>query len=323
MRRAWLVAALAMAVASATVSLPAAAGQAPLAASSTRLAGVTTITWQGTAGIRLQVPYPAELIDGDVDLYLRGGTYAFVRLLPSHGDARCPADAGPYCDAWQFSLIRGLTDDPALGAAPTGRRHFSGTSLPPVWHDPRMDAYLFTDGRATLTMRFHRIPGGVARTASGRVRGTTRLVTRHCLPTPCAATPVGSQNLTYGGETHDVGKAGWIDVVAFSADSSRRPTHDALRGVSACLRPNGLDPGAPAAATSYRFGCLRPEASPTDSGQRALDAATAVGVLSSTARYFYWSGAHGPQYAGFSGQSFGATDAATQMYGTWFSYGIS
>ena len=294
------------------------------------MAGVTTLRWTGQAGIVFDIPPGTALEDGDVDLTTIGGSYTYVRLVPEVDDPNCPTTYGPRCDAWRFDWERDIYTLDTYDSTPAARRHFDGVSRPAVWRFPRMDAYLFTDGKATLTMRWRGLRGAQSIKPTGTFHGHTESVPVQCFPLGCSTSTGRSNGIMYGGDSFDLKGRGWLDVTSiYTSDepnsTSAPVTNDQVHGQDYCFFPNPDQPAASPAATDHPFGCGAVPTSSADASDSALvlvnqTASSQLSVLTSFSTF--WSGASGLQYAGFRADGAGPDPSHAAEYAVWFRYGI-
>jgi hypothetical protein len=294
------------------------------------MAGVTTLRWTGQAGIVFDIPAGTALEDGDVDLTTVGASYAFVRLVPEVDNPNCPSTYGPRCDAWRFDWERAVYTLSSYDSVPPSRRHFDGASEPPVWHHPKMDAYLFTDGTATLRMKWRGLRGARSITPTGAFRGRVESVPVKCFPLGCSTSTGRSNGIMYGGDSFDLEGRGWLDVTSlYTSDepnsTSAAVTNNQVHGQDYCFFPNPNDPTGSPSASSHPYGC---GGVPANSG----DASTSVLVLANqavssqptvlTSYSTFWSGPVGRVYAGFRADGAGPDPSHAAEYAVWFRYGI-
>lgn len=309
-----------LAVAGGAATAPSEAAGPPRAARGV-LGARTTLTWSGTAAIRLSVAHATRYADGDVDLVVRGGSYAFVRLMQPYQPG-CPDQYGPRCATDRVNWIRGIHDQ-ALAALPEGRRHEALFADPPVLPTPHLDVFLFTDGRATLTIRTTSLEGTTAYAPAARVHGRVQLLPTTCIPLDCG-TPEGRTNgLAYGGAMFDLAGPGWAEAyVMHRADDTSAPSSQ-LHGVAPCLYPNPSDKSAPADPADHPYGCTDNRNSDS---VRVATWATAAGFANSNptaaavSQDLPWSGARGKQYIGFQALGAGPEASRTTAYGIWFRF---
>ena len=297
------------------------------------MAGTTTLQWTGAVGIVLDLPAGTTLHGADVELTTRGASYAFVRFVPEHDIQWCPASVGPRCASWEFSYIHSLDDSEAFASAPPAQRHSNSEEPPaiPVWRYPRLDAYLFTDGVATVTMRWDGLKGRANYKPIGHIHGRAETVPMTCVPLGCATSTGRSNGLLYGGDTYDLAGHGWVDVTsAFSTDDDNKPinndTRNQVHGQAYCFYPNPSDPAASADPKDHPYGCgLVPTDGPdTVSSSLVAGNEAASSIPSSyTAAWTYWSGVSGRSYVGVRADGAGPNASHATAYAVWFRYGIT
>lgn len=301
---------------------PASAGRATaLPARSGHLAGTTTITWTGKSAISLTVPRRALLRGSDAELVVQGGSYAFVRIV---GNPRtsCDPAIGPYCYVTSFSYLRGLHAPP--NSTMHARSHWTITPDPSELHPPRIGVYLFTDGRATLTLRTN-LPGRTTYLAAGRFRGQALRLPMACLPYPCGSGPASSNTVTFGGARYDLGRrGGWAEMVGVAATREEAEPANQLHGIGGCLFPNPLDPALSSDPADHPYGC---DPVPTNESQAyptlVGEVNGAPGFRNAHGAMLYWTAARGQQYVGYRATSAGAAPAQVDAYGMWFNLGIT
>jgi hypothetical protein len=223
------------------------------------VAGATTVVFDGTSAIRLQVPAAATLRREDVTVEFSGGTAAFGFLGPL--DAPCQVgfenqDGAPPPDAWctdyAVTVMKGWTLSPFVSAPPEER-------LPAG----RLDFHVVTDGTLTVTLRIGELPGTVRYQASGMIDGSVRET-----PVTCAAASArGCSKQGYGGQTFDDVPA--MSIVG-SAAFGQRPnnlaaTNDPSPGTASagsCIYPNFYNPNKSPEVAAHPYGCDADEAGP-------------------------------------------------------------
>lgn len=285
-----------------------------------RLAGTTTISWAGNSAISLDVSRRALLQDADADLVVHGGSYAFVRIV-GNPTSTCDPAIGPYCLATSLTFLRGLHDPPISGTH--ARSHWTVTPDPAAIDKPRVGVYLFTDGRATLTLRSN-LPGRTSYVAAGRFRGQAIRLPQACMPSPCGTSAHSSNAVTYGGATYDLGvRGGWAEMVGVASNADRTRSENQLHGIGGCLFPNPSDPTLSADPADHQYGC---DPVPANASQAYP---TAIGEVNGSpsfgnarAAMLYWTAARGRQYIGYRAKSAGALAARVDAYGIWFNLGI-
>ena len=324
MRLLHVVTAALLAFAGGAVVTPGHAAAPPLSARGV-LGAETTLTWSGAAAIRLDVPKATQYRDGDVDLWVSGATYAFVRFVgPAHPD--CPQSVGPRCIQDRVNWLAAVHGDGGYLTGPVSRRHEAAFGEPPLIMAPRLDVYLFTDGKATLRIRTTSLRGRTAYRPGARLHGKAVEIPQTCVPLGCADQTGRSNGYTHGGMTFDLRGAGWADFYAINRadDRGTLPTNgNQARAVTGCLFPNGDDPEASARAADHPRGC-DDAGGTTDATVRtaghAFNLGSHVVVGGATSINMLWSGARGPQYIGFQGLSAGPGPSRALAYGIWFRY---
>jgi hypothetical protein len=308
------VAAVALAVAGAAAAPTAAA--APRVATGV-LGAETTITWSGATAIRLAVSRATEYRDGDVDLTVSGATYAFVRLMAPYAPG-CPADYGPRCATNRVSWVKGVHDTPVYAGRAPARRHDAAFGAPALIRPPYLLAYLFTDGRATLTIRTTSLRGRTAYRPATRVHGMAARLTTDCAPVGC----VPGTGLSHGGAAFDLRGAGWSEVWAMHLSDPATASVPQVHTLTTCLYPHHHHPAASPDPADHPLGCdeTSPGGAVTATTTHALNHAGTAPPSGGTGRNFPWSGASGLQYAGFQAVGAGPAPSDVLAYGVWFRY---
>lgn len=304
----------------AAVLVAAGTGTAAGAAAAPVLTGRTTITSHGDGAIRLRVPSETMLTTGDVDLFTRGATYAFVRLLgPPRTD--CPAYVGAHCDQKGVSWVRGFHDTRAYATRAPGRRHQATLGIPPRVLTPYLDVYVFTDGDVTLTL-YSELPGRGAYRTGRAPRHRVALLAPTCVPLGCASDAGRTNGVSYGGETFDLQGDGWAEYFAVNRNDDMdagNQHHD----VAGCLFPDGSFTAESPEARDHPLGCLATSrwdyaawSAVNIAGAYGIGAGPTTGVSWNR----LWTGAHGRQYIGFQATGAGPAPSRTTAYAIWFTY---
>ena len=199
-----------------------------------------------------------------------------------------------------------------------------------TWRFTKMDAYLFTDGTATLTMRWHGLRGSERLTPTGRFRGRAAKVSADCAPLGCGSSMGRSNGVMYGGSTFDLKGRGWVDVRSvFASDNlgegPSTGTNNQVHDQAYCMYPNPSEPHASAVAADHPYGCGAVPSNTAEASDAAMlvanQAASSVPSVA-TSYATYWSGASGPVYFGFRANGAGLDPSRAQGFGVWFRYGI-
>ncbi|HEV2888948.1 MAG TPA: hypothetical protein VGX28_01085 [Frankiaceae bacterium] len=319
-----LLTAALLATASGAAVTPAHAASPPLAARGV-LGAETTLTWSGAAAIRLSVAGPTGYRGGDVDLWVSGATFAFVRIMAPHQPEDCPQTYGPRCLADRVNWVHGLHDSGAFDSLPVSHRHDAFLAEPALLEAPHVDVYLFTDGKATLRIRTTTLRGHTAYRPGARFRGYAGEIPQTCVPFGCGDATGRSNGYTYGGQTFDLQGAGWAEFYAINRadDRGTLPNNgNQPRSIAGCMFPNWRKPAASAEAKDHPYGCGDTSA-PGDAEDAAVTAAMehASGTsIGSNASNVPWSGAKGRQYIGFEAASAGPGPSRALAYGIWFRF---
>ena len=299
----------------AVLALP--AGQAsavPPRASSVTLSSHTTIAWTGVKGVRLVVPAEVSLPTYGARLTLRGGSYAFVRIVPA---GTC--DGGHRCLKGTIDYTHGMAPYFANNEG-AGADHWAviaGGNLVRSTYE----LYLFTDGAATLTFDRTGLRGArTAVTAAGRARGEVRLLPVTCAAPGCSPAEGHARRVWYGGEARDVGAAGSAAVLVATYDRAGTPVGDYPneRAPRGCAYPRGPgDTTAPRSDTGCDMTDRDMPADVVNMGNSFVNYGKAS--FKQAANY---SG-HGAIWLGFQAvQAHDVADPVVQAHGIWFSFGI-
>jgi len=220
------------------------------------LAGKTTITWSGARGIRLDVPRSATLpANGGTRLWVRGGTYAFVRYI-RFAECRPPHE---FCNVQMLSYVREYADVYGNKSAP-GLDHERLMTDPPVLVKDSYDLYLFTDGVATLELNPTGLSGRITRQAVGRVTGNVSMLPNACPTTGCSAAAGYGDRLRFGGVTRDVGRFGYAETRTYNFDRTSYPVpgvgvpYAQPHPARACVYPSLFHEGSSSPA-DHPLGC--------------------------------------------------------------------
>jgi hypothetical protein len=321
------------------IALPAVAGAAPSrSAVEGTVAGVTSITWRGSAGFRLRVPRDLALPDDPVStrIFLTGGTYAFVRFWsPKY----CPAEF-PHCATSMLTYTRELAEstffgDPWRRRFGAGSDHFRSLGTPPTLIGGLNELYLMTDGTATVELRPRGVSGRVAYTAAGRIDAHVRRLPVHCeiAAQACDTAHGYADRMRMGGAAESVGASGYVESLTYNVSLPHEAApgiyYQQPRSTRACVYPHPLN-HASADPADHPTGCDVTGTTP----DAVLDGA--FGTYTETAR-----AALNPQTMGFCTQMWdpdakGKVYAGFQIptvtnlpppeyrtaYGIWFAYGI-
>lgn len=311
MRRLAFVASLALLVSSAA----AATARVPASAAVAALAGTTTVSFSGNVALRL-LTSRTVLREGDVDLRMTSGSYAFVRAVQP-ADPSCDPSVGPRCFTFQFDWVRGYTTE---FDAPAHRQHETTVSDPPVIEGPTLDIYIVSDGKGEVTLRTP-LPGTRSLRAVGRFAAARTVV-----PVDCAGPCRGPEaQLRYGGRRYDLGQGGWAQMLVLSYQP--RATGNGLSGTEACLSPNPATPTGSAEPASWPYGCGHP---PYEQPREYVDSvagltglATALQPTFANGSSVFWTAGRGPQYMGGRAVTAGLAARDVRMFAIAFRYGIS
>lgn len=325
-RRALVLASTALLLAS-TVAVAAPPPAAPAAKRATLSTG-TTITWTGAKGFVLRVPHKTSLPSYGARLFLRGGTYAMVRMRPALrgcGWGACgPTGYLDYtrtpADPWTYADGRGA-DHSALFGGERG----------PELVKADYELYLLTDGEATLTFDRTDLPRAArSYRAAGRIAGGLAWLPVRCPTAGCDTTAGYAGRVRVGGLQVDVGRLGSVDVRVAVYGRERPPTYQYpnSHGVRACVYPvSPIDPASPDPA-DHPWGC---EVARDDADYTAFEASrTFNGMLGVVPIHSGFESTAANSHA--SGKTYLGQQVVTAhdvskpyvvAYGVWFTYGIS
>lgn len=320
--RALRLAAAALLACASTAVAPAHAAAPPLAARGV-LGAETTLTWSGAAAIRLAVPKETAYRDRDVDLLVSGATFAFVRLMAPYLPG-CPDHLGPRCDTDRVSWVHGDHDNGAYDGFPPSRRHTALIGIPATIRAPHLDVFLFTDGRATLTIRTTTLRGRTAYRPNARFRGHAGVIPHACVPLGCGDATGRGNGYTYGGMTYDLQGEGWAEFYVHSRTDPGGATlpnnGNQPRSVAGCLYPSPDRPAASADPAHHPYGC-GDTTDPVAGGKTiAVGHGSGTGAGSGRGSNDPWSGARGKQYIGFQAADAGPGPSRSIAYGIWFRF---
>jgi len=302
---------------------------APVEARAVTLAGKTTITWSGARGIRLDVPRKTELPPyGGTRLFVKGGTYAFVRYIRF---AECHPPYA-YCNVQGLSYVREFADVYGQKFAP-GIDHERQLTDPPILFKDSYDLYLFTDGFATLELNPKGLSGRVTRNAVGRINGTVGLAPSTCPSAGCSAHDGYAGRLRFGGAARDVGPFGLAEMRVYNFDSVSYP----VSGVGvpyaqphpgrACVYPSLFHKGSPSSA-DHPLGCdvVSPEVDDNVENAERLYMFAGIGVTGygGSVMVDRHPQANGRVYLGFqAANAYDLPKPRVLPYAVSFRYGIS
>lgn len=230
------------------------------------LAGTTRITFNGTSGIRLNVPEHIWITAANFDIELEGADAAFGVVSPLDLD-NCravfarqfelrPPEA--WCQDYTISVMDGWMMSPYVSSA----RDEEG--LPPG----RIDLHVVTEGTLTLTLTVPALSGTTSLVATGSMAGAVVKT-----PVQCVAADLGVDSECvhqgWGGQVlRDVPANSKVGSVAFS----QRPNNISATGdqtpgsiaVRTCIYPSFFDPDKTAKATDHPRGCDEDDHGPMD-----------------------------------------------------------
>jgi hypothetical protein len=299
---------LRLALLAATVAVAAvpagAAAAAPPSVTSVVLTSRTAISWTGAKGLRLVVPDDVDLPPYGARLTLRGGSYAFVRIVIGL------CDTGERCMKGGIEYTRAMAPYSPSVYGPGGDHfaHIAGDNLRPSGYE----LYLFTDGAATLTFDRTGLPARPnAVTAGGRVRGTVHELPVQCAAPACTRTDGHANRLVYGGEAGDVGASGNAGLVLGAYD------HPTAAGWVSNERHDRV--------CTYPRHSKDPTPPHSDTGCEMTDPYVMVGGGGGNARQTAYENpaARGTVWVGYQlTQAHDLGDPVTFAYGVWFTYGF-
>ena len=286
------------------------------------LAGVTSITWRGTAGFLLNVPKRVDLPAADGPrLYVRGGTYAFVRLV---ADGLCDPRLPRYCFAHQVSYTRDIGAHFYRGQPP-GFARDAHLGNPPGLERGTWQLYLFTDGVATLELRPSRLSGQRSYDARGHVDGGVRPLPTSCPTAGCDADGYAGGRYVFGGASRSVGRLGYVESLAYSIDRTSYP----VPGVGVpVVQPHPVHVCTYSGGHAHPLGCdvpgTRQETLVYDTDDAVNEVVLAAFGQSGLMARIFSTDVTGDAYAGYRAGYVTdvPTDSVTAGYGIWFAYGI-
>lgn len=299
------------------------AGAVASSATSGVLTGDTTIRWTGVKGIRLATPAPGMLPAESMTLFVRGGTYAFVQLVADPQPAACAKDT-PWAHCYWFALAKFPRSGEFVFDDGPGADHLTVSVRPPRIMGRRLDAYLFTDGEATLRIRPQGYRGRSSYVAGGRIRGAARLLPGSCA-VGCART--GAVDLTAGGLTVDLGnRPGHVVAHAYHVgDATVGPGAPANHPmtVDSCYYPSPEHPRASVDPAAHPTGCDLVPAGTDDAADTLTEVAQSIHL--GFASWASWNVGDqiGKRYVGFRAAGAWARPAVNAGYAVWFNYGIT
>jgi hypothetical protein len=301
-------------------------GTATAAARSSKgvLTADTVITWTGTAGMVLSTSGTGSLPDEAMTLYVDGGTYAFVTLLVDPQPKACATDLGqPHC--WGFTLALFPHAGELSSTPKRGDDHLTFGAQPPSIIGKRLNAYLITDGRATLRLRPTGYRGRSSYVAAGRIRGRAQALPHTCGQPVCGTTAAGSA--AGGGATFDFGtKPGHMQAIAYgisamSADPTTGGNHPV--NVQSCVYPSAEHPTASPDPATHPYGCDVVTAESGRALESASDDLNGLRIGAGGTATWVIGDLTGRRYAGFFSSAVWTQPVAHGGYGIWFNYGIS
>lgn len=290
-------------------------GAAPAAVSSPDIAGTTTITAHGSAGIMLSVPANVTYKQSEIE-FATTGTFGFagVRIVPSYSYPGvceiCLDIAAERIAAYPWPHI-------TAGDGNGDGDFLAGWAL---------EIYFVGDGDSTLTLRFHGITGSVQLAATGSVEATVEKLPTDC-PLPQASC---LQGLMYGGVVHVAGneqQPGLAAVAAFTEGvvgiGTGSDVTKGSAGVVGCAYPGFFAWNESPDPAKHPTGC-----NTTPEGTSLPDLADAGNNLIHLASgYSYFSigngRAHGPVYLGWLARDVDASGGGhVGAFGMWLTAGI-
>ncbi|MGH2711748.1 MAG: hypothetical protein ACRDH9_11155 [Actinomycetota bacterium] len=213
------------------------------------ITGKTTVTFDGTSGIRLRVPQDVTLTSNDIELTLEGSDAAMGQLAPL--DHPCKAgfendDSNPqWCGDYSFRMLEGWRSSPMVFAPGL-------TTL----EAGRIDLYMVTKGVATVTLTVPELEGTVSYKATGELDGT---IVKH--PVACPTQNVtGCEHQGWGGQVFtDVKPPARVGSVSFVQRPNKLsgpdvPTPGSI-AIGSCIYPSFYNPEKTADPEDHPRGC--------------------------------------------------------------------
>jgi hypothetical protein len=245
---------------------------APKPTSAAPLAGTTTVTWTGTAGIRLSVGKTVEFPAEKIKLYPDAkATYVAAVFVPDKMPAGACAPGQRVCVATEVIWFRDLAETGGNIMRPppyeAATDHITAAPTPHRVYKGRWDAYLFSDGTVTMEINATGLPGKAAYRATGKPAGGMSRVPATCPVPACSAQKGVADKYAYGAKGVDVGPHGWVQSIAYVQQTSVS-TAGVLGQVQpmfarACVYPNLGAPTASPDPAQHPTGCDMTPGNPT------------------------------------------------------------
>lgn len=284
-----------------------------------QIAGRTTITFDGTSGIRLRIPEDVSLSQREFHLTLEGADAAFGHLGPLDHLCRAGFESddgeGQWCFDYSFVLMDGWRMSPYT-LAPGLETLRAG----------RIDLYMVTKGLVTMTFTVPELEGTVAYAATGLLDGT---IVKH--PVSCPAEGLtGCEHQGWGGQVF-TGIAS--PAVVGSASYAQRPNK--LSGpdvptpgsiaIGSCIYPSSYNPEKSADPADHPRGC-----DPDEAGALTFQSVYLTGTVNPLSvadahlRAELAETSTGPYYTGFAGHQFESAEEVEGpgrygSFGYWYS----
>lgn len=276
------------------------------------LAGVTTITAEGNAGVTLRVPSDAALPDqgimGRVDLTVEGADIAYIAM----GRPECDLVTGEprlFCVEFDFWAFPGVKQ--------TNLSFLAWSNEGEI--DPGLlNVYVLSEGTVTFTARFDGLDGATTVTATGDIDGIAEK-----LPTRCPELLPDCSNIGYGGAAHEFRSTGHFRLLSYSEIPDQLMGQ---QGNTSCFYPSYADPDVSPEVEDHPYGC---DLTPTEGGSNNWLNTTstyAVNRVGHEWTAFIQGQAYeqGRVYAGFNGDQISAVPGGHfGAIGVWLHKGIT
>lgn len=282
----------------------------------------TTATATGQALAVLGVPRGVTVKPSDFRLWVTGGTFAVVRMVPVDQPAGCPANAfgAPTCLYWEFDYLRAVDKAGSYDGQPSGT-HFIISQAPDFPAAATLPAgqvrlEILTDGKATFRF-LPRSDSALPRTKSVRLARQT-LGKAAILPTHCTIACVGPVAIRGAGTAFDVGRTGYVEFIALALNEQRTNGSNAATG---CFYPNPDDASATPDPSKHPQGC---DEIPADASEASSTVAANFNEIDSNASPTYvngfsewWGGAHGQVYVGGEARQINTVASQFILFALW------
>ncbi|HVF21017.1 MAG TPA: hypothetical protein VNA14_12365 [Mycobacteriales bacterium] len=267
-----------------------------------------------------------SLPDERMELYVSGGTYAFVTMLADPQPKRCVTDVGQaHCYGFTLSLFPHSNVVVSAPVRGRGDDHVTTASRPPNIVGRRLVAYLFTDGRATLRLRPLGYRARSSYVAAGRMRGGVHKLSQTCADPVCTTTPAASTGA--GGRAFTFTRPAHLQTFtyALAPNYAADPTGgNRPFNVQSCVYPNVDSPDYSADPGRYPRGCDvvpgEPERVTTTISKNVSSTWFGIGAF----QQWLIGDVTGRRYTGgFSSAAPAADGIYHGGYTVWFYYGVT